>query len=244
MFRTSNGVAAPLPVNSSIPRPEFQNELQRIYSFRFSGLETYRNNVWRELVQYFSMWIQPSDSVLDLGCGYCEFINNVSAREKFAMDLNPTAKTRIAAGTRFLEQDCSLPWPLASDSLDVIFSSNFFEHLPSKAALQATLLEAYRCLKPGGRLIAMGPNVKLLSGEYWDFFDHHLPLTELALSEAMLMAGYEVEGALARFLPYTMSLGFRPPLWTLRLYLKLPVVWKIFGRQFLVIGKKAVPAAS
>jgi SAM-dependent methyltransferase len=225
-------------MNSSLPQSETQTELERIYSVRFSGLEAYRNRVWNVLVnKFFSRWIRPEDCVLDLGCGYCEFINNITAAQKFAMDLNPSARDRVSRNTRFIEQDCSTPWPLPDDSLDIIFSSNFFEHLPSKAALQATLLEAYRCLKPGGHLIAIGPNVKLLSGEYWDFFDHHLPLTELSLSEALVMAGYKVDLALARFLPYTMSQGFRPPIWTLRLYLKFPLLWKLFGRQFLVIGR-------
>lgn len=226
-------------MNSSLRQSETQAELERIYSVRFSGLEAYRNDVWNVLVnEFFSRWIKPQDSVLDLGCGYCEFINNIAAAQKFAMDLNPGARDRVSGSTRFIEQDCSAPWPLPDDSLDIIFSSNFFEHLPSKAALQAALLEAYRCLRPGGHLIAIGPNVKLLSGEYWDFFDHHLPLTELSLSEALVMAGYKVELALARFLPYTMSQGFRPPIWTLRFYLKFPFIWRVFGRQFLVIGKK------
>jgi SAM-dependent methyltransferase len=226
-------------MNSSLPQSETQAELEKIYSARFSGLEAYRNSVWDVLVnQFFSQWIKPEDSVLDLGCGYCEFINNISAAQKFAMDLNPGAKERVSRDTCFIEQDCSAPWPLPDNSLDIVFSSNFFEHLPTKAALQASLLEAHRCLKPGGCLIAVGPNIKLLSGAYWDFFDHHLSLTELSLSEALVMAGYKVELALARFLPYTMSQGFRPPIWTLRLYLKVPLLWKLFGRQFLVIGKK------
>jgi SAM-dependent methyltransferase len=226
-------------MNSSLPQSETQAELEKIYSARFSGMEAYRNDVWNVLVnQFFSRWIKPEDSVLDLGCGYCEFINNIGAAQKFAMDLNPSAKDRVSRATRFIEQDCSAPWPLPDDSLDIVFSSNFFEHLPSKTALQATLIEAYRCLKPAGRLIALGPNVKLLTGEYWDFFDHHLPLTELSLSEALVIAGYKIDLALARFLPYTMSQGFRPPIWTLRLYLKVPLLWKLFGRQFLVIGKK------
>jgi SAM-dependent methyltransferase len=226
-------------MNSSLPQSEIQAELERIYSARFSGLEAYRNDVWNVLVnQYFSRWIKPQDSVLDLGCGYCEFINNITAAQKYAMDLNPTARDRVSRDTRFIEQDCSARWPLQDNSLDIVFSSNFFEHLPSKAGLQATLVEAYRCLKPGGHLIAVGPNVKLISGAYWDFFDHHLPLTELSMSEALVMAGYKIDLALARFLPYTMSQGFRPPIWTLRLYLKIPLAWKLFGRQFLVIGKK------
>jgi hypothetical protein len=104
--------------------------------------------------------------------------------------------------------------------------------------LQDTLLEARRCLRAGGRLITLGPNVKHLSGSYWDFFDHHLPLTELSLAEAMIMAGFRIEHSIEKFLPYSMSQGFRPPVWAVRAYLAVPFAWKIFGKQFLVIGRK------
>ena len=57
---------------------------------------------------------------------------------------------------RFLQQDCSTRWPCDDQSLDVVFTSNFFEHLPSKDALKLTLEEAFRCLKPGGKLLAHG----------------------------------------------------------------------------------------
>lgn len=229
-------------MNSFISPSELGAELQRIYNIRFSGREGYRTQVWRILVsEVFSKWLKPSDSVLDLGCGYGEFVNNVQAGAKFAMDLNPSARDHIVPGVHLLVQDCSARWELPDNSLDVVFTSNFFEHLPTKQALQATLLEARRCLKPRGRLIAMGPNVKFLSGEYWDFFDHQLPLTDLSLSEVLVMTGYGVELAIPRFLPYTMSQGFQPPLWTLRVYLRVPIVWEFFGRQFLVIGQKNDP---
>jgi hypothetical protein len=104
--------------------------------------------------------------------------------------------------------------------------------------LQLTLVEAYRCLKPNGRLIALGPNIKYLEGEYWDFFDHYLALTEMSLAELLSLSGFQVEQSVGRFLPYTMSLGYQPSLWKLRLFLKVPVLWKLFGRQFLVIGRK------
>jgi hypothetical protein len=41
-----------------------------------------------------------------------------------------------------------------------------------------------------------------------------------------------------QFLPYTMAKGFQPPLFILHFYLKMPVLWKIFGKQFLVFGWK------
>jgi SAM-dependent methyltransferase len=227
----------------SVTRTNTESEtplaLQRIYKKRFTGLESYRNEVWGVLVsKFFRQWINPDHTVLDLGCGYGEFINNIPAATKYAMDLNPTAQERLASDITLFQQDCSRLWPLPDHCLDIIFTSNFFEHLPSKAALLETLLEARRCLKPGGRLLAMGPNVRYLSGAYWDFFDHHLALTELSLAEALEMTGYRIDLALAKFLPYSMSQGFRPPIWTLHLFLNMPVLWRLFGRQFLVIGTK------
>ena len=176
--------------------------------------------------------------MLDLGCGYGEFINNVAAAKKYAMDLNPSAKDNVNPGIEVLEQDCSLAWPLADNSLDVVFSSNFLEHLRTKDSLQETLSEVFRCLKPAGCFIALGPNIKYLAGEYWDFFDHYVPLTELSLSEVLTMTGFEVEESIARFLPYSMSQGSQPPHWMLELYLKVPILWRFAGRQFLVIGRK------
>ena len=219
---------------------ELQSELEKLYKARFSGNEDYRNYVWRLLVQnFFGEWIPENGSVLDLGCGYCEFIRNVSAQEKFGMDLNPSVREILPAGVTLLEQDCSSVWPLEDESLDVVFTSNFFEHLPTKLALQRTLAQTHRCLKPGGRLIAIGPNIKHLHGRYWDFFDHHLPLTEAALSEVLSTLGFATERSIAKFLPYTMSMkAARPPGWAIKLYLKLPMAWYLFGKQFLVVARK------
>ena len=127
---------------------------------------------------------------------------------------------------------------MPDETLDVVFTSNFFEHLLSKESLRRTLDQAHRCLKANGRLICLGPNIKDLPGRYWDFWDHYLPLTEASLSEGMRLAGFDVERELARFLPYSMSQGFTPPLLFLQAYLRCPLLWRFFGRQFLVIGRK------
>jgi len=154
------------------------------------------------------------------------------------MDLNPDAERHALPGVKVLQQDCSETWQVEDESLDVVFTSNFFEHLTSKSALEKTLLEAYRALKADGRLIAMGPNTKYLPGAFWDFIDHHLPLTELSLLELMKKCGFDGEYCVSRFLPYTMSEGRQYPMWMLRLYLALPFVWRFWGKQFLVVGRK------
>lgn len=175
---------------------------------------------------------------MDLGCGYGEFINNVNTRQKFAMDLNPDAPRYLAANVQFFQQDCSTTWPLPENTLDTVFTSNFFEHLPDKECLKRTLRQALRCLKPGGRLIAMGPNIKYLPGKYWDFFDHHTILTEASLGEVLEMEGFTLERVTPRFMPYTMVNAPEYPLVLLRFYLALPALWRLKGKQFLVIASK------
>jgi SAM-dependent methyltransferase len=217
-----------------------QSELTRIYTNRFDALRDYRRQVWLVLVRdFFQRFIPDKAVVLDLGCGYGEFINTVRASSKLGMDLNPKTKEHLEPGVRFLEQDCSMRWPLADGELDLVFTSNFFEHLANKTALGRTLEQAFRCVKPGGRLIAMGPNIKFTEGRYWDFWDHYLPLTETSLSEGLVTRGFEIEQCHGRFLPYTMVGARRYPLWCVAAYVRLPWLWRWKGEQFLVIAKKA-----
>ncbi|MFL6447729.1 MAG: class I SAM-dependent methyltransferase [Bryobacteraceae bacterium] len=215
------------------------NELQAIYDRRFNAHIAYRQKVWQVLVaDYFSKFVPQNGSILDLGCGYGEFINHVVCKQKYGMDLNTRARERLNRDVNFIEQDCSHPWPLPNNSLDVVFTSNFFEHLPSKEVLAQTLMQAQRCLKPGGKIIALGPNIRFVGGAYWDFWDHHLALTDSSLAEVMQVQGLQVERVIDRFLPYTMVNQRTVPSLLVRLYLKMPFLWQFLGKQFLVIGRK------
>jgi SAM-dependent methyltransferase len=214
-------------------------ELQKEYQRRFSAIESYRHEVWSRLVSGFFQTLVPEQSaVLDLGCGYGEFINQIKARTKYAMDLNPDAGARLNGDVQFFLHDCSVEWPLPPNSLDVVFTSNFFEHLPSKLLLTRVIEHAVRCLRPGGRLICLGPNVKYLSDCYWDFWDHHIPLSDRSLQELLEIKGLGILKIWQRFLPFTMSNGLKPPPAFVSLYLKIPWIWPLLGRQFLIIARK------
>ena len=214
--------------------------LQDEYHRRFGDRAEYRDRVWKVLCgEFFSRYIPRDAVVLDLGAGWGEFTRNVEAREKYAIDLNPETGRRVEGFARFLHQDCSKPWPLAEASLDVVFTSNFLEHLPSKEAVDDTLRECRRCLKPGGRIVCVGPNVRYVPGAYWDFWDHHIPITDLSMAEALELQGFAVEERVDRFLPYTMSGNRQTPLAFVRAYLHLRFAWRIFGKQFLVVARKA-----
>ncbi len=104
--------------------------------------------------------------------------------------------------------------------------------------MEQTLREAYRCLNATGLIILLGPNIKYSPGAYWDFWDHFIPLTELSLCELLRMEKFSIQSCIPRFMPYSMSTGSRPPLLFLKMYLKIPILWPLFGKQFLVVGKK------
>ena len=216
-----------------------ERNLTQIYEKRFSGHENYRKRVWKILIyDFFSKWIKSTDHVLDLGCGYGEFINHTKCEVRHAMDLNPKTKSLLDKEIIFHQQDCSKPWKIESNSLDLVFTSNFFEHLPNKESLDCTVGEIKKALKSGGRLIAMGPNIGVLKGKYWDFWDHHVALSDQSLCELLQIHNFTVEQSESKFLPYNMVRVKERPLFLVPLYLKFPFLWKLFGKQFLIIAKK------
>ena len=211
--------------------------LRRQYQRRFEASRDYRDGVWRAILDGFlQAQIGRDKTVLDMGCGWGEFSRNVSARRRLAMDLNPAASGFLGPGVEFLQQDCCEPWQLQDDSLDVVFSSNFLEHLPDKLSIEAALAEAHRCLRPGGRIILLGPNIRYVGGAYWDYWDHHVPISHLSAVEMLQLKGFTAERVIPRFLPYTMSDGREVPLALVRLYLALPLFWPLLGKQFLIVA--------
>ena len=125
-----------------------KKHLTQIYEKRFSGHEDYRNRVWKILVnQFFSKWIRSTVHILDLGCGYGEFINHIMCQVRHAMDLNPKNKSLLDKEIIFHQQDCAESWEIDSTSLDLVFTSNFFEHLPNKESLDRTVGEIRKSLE-------------------------------------------------------------------------------------------------
>lgn len=217
-------------------------ELKDLYRNRFpeSALAE-KNALWRVICSVFlSRYVRPSDSVVDIGAGYCEFINNIAAREKTAVDLNPDVARFASPGTRIINESCTSISTLETSSVDIVFMSNFLEHLPDKQLVLATFVESLRILKPGGKVLILQPNIRFVGGEYWDFFDHHTPLTDRSLVEALELAGFEIQQVIPRFLPYTTRSSLPQSTWLVNLYLRVPIAWRILGKQAFVVASKPI----
>ena len=214
-------------------------DLQLVYENRFGGTEERRAQVWTVLSRHFlQAWVPESSAVLDLGAGYCEFINSIRARKKYALDLNPVTRSRAASDVEAVVHDVATPWPLGSGCIDLVFTSNFLEHLHSKDQLQFCLREAYRVLRKDGKMLLLGPNIRYCPDTYWDFLDHHLPLSDRSVVEALEIAGFKVRKVIPRFLPYTMRRKLPSDPWLVRLYLAVPMLWRIAGKQFFIAAEK------
>ena len=214
-------------------------DLPAIYARRFSDADSPRRGaVWREITRFLQRWIDPSATVLDLACDRGAFINVVAARSRIAVDLRDVS-AHLASGVRFVQ--CSgleLLDHLPEASVDVVFMSNYLEHLASADEVIAQLKVVTQVLKPGGRVIVLQPNIRLTGGSYWDFLDHKTPLTEKSLEEASQTAGLETERLITRFLPYTTKSRFPQKGWLVRGYLAFPPAWWVLGRQTLLIARR------
>lgn len=217
------------------------DELAELYKIRFMrDMLPRKNAIWKVICERFLQdYIGTSDTVVDVACGYGEFLNNITAGKKIAVDLNPDAFNYLNSGVEFYNCKATELGAVIKGQADAVFTSNFLEHLPDKNTLDEFLDQVNLALRPGGRFIILGPNLRYLPGRYWDYYDHHLGLTHLSLSEALKLKGFVVETCVARFLPYTTqgSLPTHPLL--VSLYLKIPLVWRFLGKQFFITARKA-----
>ena len=215
-------------------------DLKKMYSTRFVETELpAKNEIWRAICNtYLSRFVMPQDTVVDVGAGYCEFINNIECKNKIAIDLNEDVKRFANPDVRVINESCMAIQSLDNDSVDVVFMSNFLEHLPNKQQVLETLGEAHRILRHGGRIIILQPNIRFLPGSYWDFFDHHTPLTERSLVEALQLHEFKINVCHAKFLPYTTKSKLPKGAAFVKLYLRFPLAWKILGKQALIVAEK------
>ncbi len=216
------------------------SHLQTIYSARFAeASHQSRMQLWGVLCRYWiQRYVSTDAAVLDLAAGQCEFINQIVCRHKVAVDLNEDTQRYAAADVQVVIARSDAMIGVNSDSMDVVFVSNFFEHLPTKQVFLETLVEIRRVLKPGGKLLILQPNIRLLNGAYWDFLDHYLPLTDRTLVEAMTLARMRVDEVKPRFLPYTtLSPIPRHPL-LVRAYLAFPLAQWLMGKQTWLVASK------
>lgn len=220
------------------------SDISDLYRLRVSASEySRRNAIWRVICKGFlQRFINPSDTVIELACGRGEFINNITATKRIAIDLNPDTQQHLEEGVQFYNCDVTELAQTVRSKADVVFTSNFFEHLPNKKVLEDVLEQIGAVLKPAGHLLVLGPNLRFIPGEYWDYYDHDLGLTDQSLSEVLMLKGFLIEMCLDRFVPYRIKGGGLPTHpWLVWVYLKCPIAWRFLGKEFFIVARLQPP---
>lgn len=212
--------------------------LQEMYQHRFSPDENFRKKMWETLCQhYFQGYVSDRDVILEIGAGYCEFINNIRGKRKIAVDINPDIQHYANDDVEAIISRSTNISTIENSSIDIVFISNFFEHLERKD-IQDTIREAYRILRSEGKLIILQPNIRFTYRDYWMFFDHITPIDDRALIEALEINHFKVIKIITRFLPFTTKSHFPRSITLIRLYLALKFIWPLFGKQSLLVVTK------
>jgi len=216
--------------------------LKEVYDLRFDAHDrAAKDAIWKQLGRFLQRYIPADARVIDIACDAGYFIRNVKARERWATDIRPV-QDELPRDVRFVHASgLELDDVLTNDYFDLAFFSNYLEHLPSTEAVLEQLKVAFALLKPGGRVVILQPNIRLVGGRYWDFIDHQTALTEKSLAEAARMSGFRTRQIIARFLPYTTKSRLPQHPAIVRAYLAFPPAWLIFGKQTLYVGEKPLP---
>ena len=198
-----------------------------------------RQQVWKQVAAYIQKRYIPKDSkILELGSGYCEFINNIQGSQKCAVDVftrlpefaDPDVITRI--------QNCTDLSCFTDSSFDVVFASNLFEHL-TRDELLDTLSETRRVLRYGGWLILLQPNFKYCFRTYFDGYTHLQIFTDASIYDLLEMAGLRIRDLYPKFLPVNMksTLRLKLPYLGLLVWLYLRLPYKPLAGQMLVVAE-------
>jgi ubiquinone/menaquinone biosynthesis C-methylase UbiE len=211
-------------------------DYQRLYRFRFRDIDQgARQAVWNEIARQVYRWMGSPQRVLDPAAGRGEFVNAIPAPERWVVDSIEHDETFLDRDVKLLLGDARTI-PLPDEHFDGVFVSNLLEHFASQEDVGAFLLRAHRAMARGGRIAILGPNFRYCSREYFDCADHTLALTHRAVEEHLYTAGFEIERVIPRYLPYSFRSRFPRAPWLVRAYLNIPLAWRVFGKQFLVIA--------
>ena len=178
------------PVHSSGPGLA---QKAKLILFRFLDLQS--GTIWRDLAAELP---QVKGTVLDVGCGIQPFRHMFSPETRYIGLDSIDSKAHFGYETPDTLYYSGTVWPLADHSVDFILCTETLEHIPEPAPF---LDEAYRCLKPGGRMLLTVPFAArwhFIPYDYWRY-------TPSGLDNLLKNAGFSKVQVFARGNQFTVA---------------------------------------
>lgn len=196
-----------------------------------------RTVVWEAVAAHLAPWLPPEGTVLEIGAGYCDWINSVHAARRVAVDMWPRFASYAADGVEATVLDAATElWKLQDASFDAVLASNVLEHFTPEV-VPTVVAGIARLLRTGGRFLVIQPNFRYAARTYFDDYTHRSIFTHVSLPALLRAQGFAIDRIEPRFLPYSMR-GVRVPItrWLVAAYLRSPL--KPGAGQMLVIATK------
>ncbi len=153
---------------------------------RFLDLQA--GSIWGDLGQLLP---QGRGFILDVGCGAQPYRSLIHPEATYQGIDHANAQRHFGYSmpdTTYYEGD---QWPISDASVDVVLSTETLEHVPAPCVF---LAEAFRCLKPGGRLLLTVP-----FAARWHFIPHdYWRFTPSGLDRLLAAAGFSGVSVFAR----------------------------------------------
>jgi SAM-dependent methyltransferase len=161
--------------------------LDIIYDEKSHPLNTYPSKLIKYLFDQYGM--RKGQKILEPGCGRGEFLDAYRrlGLKCYGLDLSPCAGgflEGIEVKQANIENE---PLPYQDNYFDIIYSKSLMEHLhhPDKY-----LSEAFRILKPGGKVLCLIPDWESNFKIYFDDFTHVTPFTKITLRDILMMSDF------------------------------------------------------
>ncbi|MDX2359901.1 MAG: class I SAM-dependent methyltransferase [Crocinitomicaceae bacterium] len=203
------------------------------YETRFK-FDKDRTKVWRALCEYLQQFTTKNGAILEFGSGYCDFINNIEADKKYAVDIMADSQEYCKQEVQFFCEDICNKLPIEDRSIDMVFASNLFEHLNDEQLNAAlTLIKVY--LKKGGKLALVQPNYKYCYKHYFDDYTHVKVFSHISLTDFLESQGFTIERSEPKFIPFSMKSRLPKSYFLTKMYLKSP--FRPSAKQMLVVAR-------
>jgi hypothetical protein len=195
----------------------------------------YRKKIWKEIVNYIYKDIGEVYTLIEMGAGFCDFINQFPAKNKICYEFNSKMKLYANNNITFIEKDVIFIDEQGNSTADLVFASNFLEHIDRKT-LTILMPKIYNVLKQGGKLVLIQPNYNLCKKKYFDDITHKTIFDDKSIRYFLKYYGFIVNKVIPGFLPFQMKLKLPKFPILVRMYLTLPI--KPGAAQMYVVAEK------
>ncbi|MFQ5571567.1 MAG: class I SAM-dependent methyltransferase [Rhodothermales bacterium] len=204
----------------------------------FSWQETVGTNEGQYNLHFWQPYIEPTDDVLDFGCGGGFLLHNLRAQRKAGVEINPHAREHA-------QQLGIEMYPVVAETrglFDKIITSHALEHIPHP---RQAVLELKEKLRPDGRLLMLLPidDWRSRSNRHYDATNQNMHLhtwTPQLLGNLLVSCGLRI--CELRVVTHAWPPG-RHRLWNLspRLFHAAAYCWSILNKQRQLFAAAALP---